>query len=139
MKRPFEIVEHTADVGIVAYGRDVAELFANAALALFSLITDVGTIEQKLQLNVEISGEDTDSLLVEWLNELIYTFDVKRMVFGRFDISEMAGNRLEAVCYGEKIDPSKHRLKLGVKAATYHMLQLDRNGDGYRARVILDV
>ncbi len=139
MKRPFEIIEHTADVGIMAYGRDLAELFANAALALFSLITDARSIEQKAQRKAEVSGKDTENLLVEWLNDLIYIFDVERMVFSRFDVSELTGTRLQAVCHGENLDPSKHRLKMGVKAATYHMLALDKERGIYRARVILDV
>jgi len=80
MKKTFEIIDHTADMGIVAYGTDVEELFSNAALALFSLITEPERIEEKLHLDLEISSEGRDSLLVEWLNELIYLFDVKHII-----------------------------------------------------------
>lgn len=139
MKRAFEIIDHTSDVGIVAYGADVEELFSNAALALFSLMTEPGSVEEKLRLDLMVSAEGRDSLLVEWLNELIYLFDVKHILFRRFDIDSLTPHHLEAGCYGEKFDPGKHRIKVGVKAATYHMLKLDRNGDGYRAQVILDV
>ena len=139
MNRPFEIIEHTADVGILAYGQDVSELFANAALALFSLITDAESIEVKLDLTLEVSSEGTDNLLVEWLNELIYVFDAERIVFSRFEIRSLTHDHLTAVCYGENLNPTRHRIKVGVKAATYHMLTLDRNDDGYRARVILDI
>jgi len=139
MKKAFEIINHVADVGIVAYGSDAKELFSNAALALFSLITEPESIEEKLQLDLEVSSEDMDSLLVEWLNELIYLFDVERVLFNRFDIRSLTRNELDATCYGEGIDSIKHKIKLGVKAATYHMLKLEQNRDGYKAQIILDI
>jgi SHS2 domain-containing protein len=139
MKKAFEIIDHAADVGIIAYGADVEELFSNAALALFSLITEPESVEEKLHLNLEVSSEDTDSLLIEWLNELIYLFDAKHMLFNRFDIGNVTPNELKATCHGEGFDPMKHKIKIGVKAATYHMLKLDKNGDGYKAQMILDI
>lgn len=139
MKRPFEIIDHTADVGIVAYGADVEELFANAARALFSLIAAPETIEGQLRCDLEVSSRDRESLLVDWLNELIYVFDVKHILFNRFDIEGLTHGNLRAACYGECFDPTKHKLRTGVKAATYHMLKLDRSDDGYKAQVILDI
>jgi SHS2 domain-containing protein len=139
MKKAFEIIDHTADVGIIAYGADVEELFSNAALALFSLITELESVEEKLHLDLEVSSEDRDSLLIEWLNELIYLFDVKHILFNRFDIESLTHNQLKATCYGENFDPTKHKIKIGVKAATYHMLKLDNSGDGCKAQVIFDI
>ncbi len=139
MERAFEIIDHSADVGIIAYGVDVEELFSNAALALFSLITEPESVEEKLHLNLEVSSENRDSLLVEWLNELIYLFDVKHILFNRFDIESLTHNQLKAACYGETFDPMKHKIKIGVKAATYHMLRLDKNGGGYKAQIIFDI
>jgi len=139
MKKAFEIIDHTADVGIIAYGADVEELFSNAALALFSLITEPESIEGKFHLDLEVSSEDIDSLLVEWLNELIYLFDVKHILFNHFDIKSLTHNELKATCYGEDFDPMKHNIKAGVKAATYHMLKLDKSDDGFKAEVILDI
>ena len=139
MKTAFEIMDHTADVGIIVYGTDVKELFANAALALFSLITEPESLEEKLHFDLEVSSEDRDSLLVEWLNELIYVFDVKHVLFNRFDIESLTHNELKATCYGEDFDPMKHKIRRGVKAATYHMLRLDKNNDGYKAQIILDI
>jgi SHS2 domain-containing protein len=78
-------------------------------------------------------------LLVEWLNELIYCFDVRHILLSRFDIESLTCNELKATCYGEDFDPLKHEIKIGVKAATYHMLTVDETNDGYRAQVILDI
>jgi SHS2 domain-containing protein len=139
MKRAFEIIDHTADVGIIAYGADIEELFSNAALALFSLITELESVEGKLHLDLEVSSEDRDSLLVEWLNELIYLFDVKHILFNRFDIASLTHNELKATCYGEDFNPKKHNIKVGIKAATYHMLKLDKSDDGFKAKIILDI
>jgi SHS2 domain-containing protein len=139
MKEAFEILDHTADIGIIAYGADIRELFSNAALALFSLITELESIQEKLHFDLEVGSEDRDSLLVEWLNELIYFFDAKHILFNRFDIESLTHNALKATCYGEDFDPDKHKIKIGVKAATYHMLRLDMNNDGYKAQIILDI
>ena len=139
MKKTFEIIDHTADIGIIAYGKDVEELFSNAALALFSLITEPESIEEKSHLKLKVSSEDRDSLLVEWLNELIYFFDAKHLLFNRFDIESLTHNELKAICHGESFDPMKHKIKRGVKAATYHMLKPDKSGDGCKAQIILDI
>jgi SHS2 domain-containing protein len=139
MKKSFEIFDHTADVGIIAYGADVEELFSSAALALFSLITEPEKIEEKLHLDLEVNSEGRDSLLVEWLNELIYVFDVKHILFNRFDIESLTHNDLKATCYGENFDPMRHKIKIGVKAATYHMLKIDKNGGEYKAQIIFDI
>ena len=139
MKKAFEIIDHTADVGIIAYGADVEELFSNAALALFSLITEPESVEEKLHLDLEVSSEDRDGLLVDWLNELIYLFDAKHILFKRFDIENLTHNQLKATCYGESFDPMKHEIKIGVKAATYHMLRLDKGAGGYKAQIIFDI
>jgi len=139
VKKRFEIIDHTADMGIIAYGANLKQLFSNAALALFSLVTEPESIRQELQRDVKIISEDKDSLLVEWLNELIYLFDAEHMLFNRFDIERLTGDCLNASCYGENVDPLRHKIKTGVKAATYHMLKIDRDGDGYRVQVIFDI
>ena len=139
MERAFEVIDHTADVGIIAYGTDMKQIFSNAALGLFSLITEPESIGEELQRKLEVVAEHRDSLLVEWLNELIYFFDAEHLLFNRFDIDTLTGNKLKATCYGEKFDPLRHKLKLGVKAATYHMLRLDKHSNAYRAHVLFDI
>jgi SHS2 domain-containing protein len=139
MARAFEIIDHTGDAGIIAYGSNIKQLFSNAALALFSLITETESIAENLQRVLQVSSEDRDSLLVEWLNELIYLFDAEHILFRRFDIESLSNNQLKAICYGENIDPARHKIKLGVKAATYHMLKIDKDGNGYKVQIIFDV
>jgi SHS2 domain-containing protein len=138
VKKDFEILNHTADVGIIAYGADLSQAFANAARGLFSLITDLDGVEEVLHRDAELTATDEESLLVEWLNELIYQFDTEGIIFKRFDIIRLDSTRLKARSYGEKVNKSKHKLKIGVKAATYHMLKVDK-GDGCRVQVLFDI
>jgi SHS2 domain-containing protein len=125
-------------VGIIAYGADVSQAFANAARALFSLITELDDVEEILHRDTELVAPDQENLLVEWLNELIYLFDTENIVFKRFDITKLNNTQLKARSYGEKVDSSKHRLKTGVKAATYHMLKVDK-GNGCKVQVLFDI
>jgi SHS2 domain-containing protein len=136
--KDFEILNHTADIGIIAYGADLKQAFANAARGLFSLITDLDAVEEVLHRDAELTGPDEESLLVKWLNELIYQFDTEGIIFKRFEIIQLDNTRLKARGYGEKVDKSKHKIKIGVKAATYHMLKVDK-GDGGRVQVLFDI
>jgi len=136
MKR-FQLIEHTADTGLIAYGNNMAEAFANAAYGLFSIITELNRVRKAESRLVAVSAEDIDGLLFEWLNHLIYIFDVERLLFKRFDITEFTEHNLKATCWGEKYEPSRHRLKLGVKSAIYHMLKVDGNEN--KVQVIFDV
>jgi len=138
MEKGFDILDHTADIGIIAYGVDLKQTFANAATGLFSLITDLDKVVEVTYRDIELTAPDVESLLVDWLNELVYIFDVENMLFKRFDISQLDQNWLKARVYGEKVDAARHEIKLGVKAATYHMLQIVSN-NGYQARVIFDI
>ena len=138
MEKEFEIIDHTADVGVRAYGADMKEAFANAAKALFSLITELDNVEEVTHRDIELTAPDQESLLVEWLNELIYLFDVENIIFKRFDIILLSNTHLKARSYGHKVDTSKHKLKMGVKAATYHMLKIDKS-NGSRVQVLFDI
>ncbi len=136
MKR-YRLIEHTADVGLIAYGQTLAEAFANAAYGMFSIIAELKTVRETTSRRLEINETDTEGLLFEWLNRLLYFFDVEMLLFRKFDISKLDENHLVAVCFGEKYDPARHRLKTGVKSATYHLLKVDRERN--QVRVLLDI
>lgn len=138
MRPAFEVLEHTADIGIVAYGANLKEAFANAGKGLFSLMVDLDSVQDSLEREIEVAAQDRESLLVEWLNELIYLFDAEHLLFKRFDITELQRGRLRATAFGEPVDPGRHELRIGVKAATYHQLRIERD-HGYRFQVIFDI
>ena len=136
MKR-FKLIEHTADTGLVAYGNSLAEAFSNAGYGLFSIITNINRVRQVESQLIEVSAEDAESLLFEWLNNLIYLFDVQYFLCKRFEITKFTEYNLKATCWGEKYDPSRHQLKREVKSATYHMLKTDRQQK--KVEVIFDI
>ena len=136
MKR-FQLIEHTADTGLVAYGSSLAEAFANAAYGLFSIIAELDRVREVKSRQVAVTAGDVEGLLFNWLNELIYVFEVEHLILKKFDISKFTGHNLEADCWGETYDASRHRLKSGVKSATYHMLEVDDKKN--RVQVIFDV
>jgi len=138
MDKKFKVLSHTADIGIIAYGKDMKEAFGNAAKGMFSLITELDEIREIEYRDIEVSAPDMESLLVAWLNELIYLFDVDNILFKKFDISQLSETQLSARAYGEKVDITRHKLKLGVKAATYHMLKIEK-GKPNRVQVIFDI
>jgi SHS2 domain-containing protein len=133
----FELIDHTADVGLNAYGKDLPEAFANAAYGMFSIIADLDNVREVETRRVEVAADDIESLLFEWLNSLLYYFDVEMLLFDRFDIIEFEDTRLVADCRGEVFDSSQQKIKTGVKSATYHTLEVDRKEN--RVRVIFDI
>ena len=134
----FDIIEHTADTGIIAYGADLKEAFANAAYAMFTFIADLDNVMEVVSRQIDVQAEDVGSLLVTCLNELLYLFDTENVLYCRFEVTDFSEVRLKMNCYGEKMDPKRHEMRGGVKAATYHMLKVETN-DISKVQVILDV
>jgi len=138
-RAPYQIWEHTADVGVTAHGPTLAEAFAHAAQGMFSIMVNLDGVREVEQRSIAVAGHDWPSLLVAWLSELLYFSDVDGLVFRRFEIEQMQPYSLKASAYGEKIDRQRHRLGPGVKAVTYHMLEVGEDEGGYRVRVLLDI
>lgn len=137
--RRFEVLEHTADAGIIAYGAGLPELFVNAALGLFSLMVDTAGVRETESREIEAHAADLETLLIRWLTELLYHVDAEEMVFSRFEVTAMDETSLRARAYGERIDPERHDLGFGVKAVTRHMLEIAHQDSGYRATVLFDI
>jgi SHS2 domain-containing protein len=122
----FEVINHTADMGIKAYGRDLAELFTNAAYGMASLTTDLEKVSPKDSQEISLEAENRDELLVCWLNEIIYLFASKNMLFSKFEVSEIDEKHLRAKIFGEKLDMTRHQVETEFKAATYHGLKISK-------------
>lgn len=143
MKKKFEFLEHTADAYIAAYGKSLAEAFENAALATFEVMTDTEKVEPKIEEEIEVKGEDEKALLYSWLESLIVKFDTTGNLYSRFKIEKIEhtpeGFKLKAKVYGEPFDPEKHPQKVGIKAVTYHQMEILKKEDGVTAKFILDI
>ncbi len=138
MDADFETIEHTAEIGIRAHGASLEEAFANAARGMFSLMIDLDQIKEVEVRDIAVRAADQELLLAEWLSELLFLFDVEHVLFCRFQVEFPAPGELRGQAWGERVDPDRHRIGLGIKAVTHHMLQIERE-DGYRASVIFDV
>ncbi|MFZ0960128.1 MAG: archease [Terriglobia bacterium] len=135
----FRILEHTADVGFEAFGSTREEAFTNAARALIYLIVELDTIDPREEVAVQVQGADPESVLVNWLSELLYLHDAEGWLFRDFEIQNLRDNSLTAMARGEKFQPSRHQAKLMVKAITYHQLALEKTPGGWRAQVYVDI
>jgi SHS2 domain-containing protein len=138
-KKRYEEIPHTADWSFRAYGRELKELFENAAYAIFAmegtLPPDAATRVPEVTRNVETDGIDYESVLVNWLNELLYFQDTRQETFFRFQIDELSPQSLRARVYGR----SKANIEKLVKAATFHDLKIERTPEGWQAVVVVDV
>ena len=130
----------TADAAFAAYGKNLNELFANAALAMFEVMVNTKKIKPKVDREVEIEAKDLCGLLFEWLNNLLIFYGSENLAFSKFNVKTDEKNfRLKAKCFGEKIDPERHETKTEVKACTYHKMEIEKVNDKWRAQVIVDI
>ncbi len=129
----------TADVAFESYGKDLNELFANSALAMFEVMINTKQIKPKVEKKVKITGNDLQSLMFNWLNNLLLFVDSENLAFSDFKTKVNEKNfTLNAVCKGEKISPREHEVRTGVKACTYHQMKVEKNKI-WKAQVILDI
>jgi SHS2 domain-containing protein len=135
----FEIFAVTADKGIRAWGRDRPEVFINAARGLWSLMVESGTVRREQAIRVQVEAGDGETLLVAWLNELLYLYEVEGFAACDFVMTALTDTRLEAEVWGEPVDRSRHALVGHVKAATYHLLHVQPREGGWEAQVVVDV
>jgi SHS2 domain-containing protein len=138
MKR-FEILDHTADIGLVIYGENLKALFENAGEAFFRLITDLRKVRRRVERRINIGGESLDRLMVDWLSELLYLHDVENLLFQGFKVESVGKDGLKAIVKGEAFREGVHVIKTEVKAVTYHRIEVRQEKGGWRAQVILDL
>jgi SHS2 domain-containing protein len=135
----WEHYSHPADMGIRGFGPSREEAFAQAALALTAIITDLQTVEPKQQVEISCEDQDDESLFVSWLSAIIYEMATRHMLFSKFEVS-IESNQLHAWAWGETIDVQKHRPAVEVKAATYTDLKVKQNEDGtWMVQGVVDV
>lgn len=142
--KPYEILEHTADVGLKANGLTLKELFENSARGMFAIISGVeesNDVESSIQRRVEIKKEveGLEELLVSWLSELLYIFDKENILFNSFKVAELNNSGIIGDAYGEKIDPSRTVLQTEIKAVTFHGLKIQENIKNFSCNIIFDV
>jgi SHS2 domain-containing protein len=139
--KKFEFVDiTTADTAFIAYGKDLNELFANAALAMFEVMINTKQIKPKVSRKMKVDGIDIKSLMFNWLNELLVFVDSENIAFSQFDVKVNEKKlKLEAVCKGEEMDRKRHETRTHVKACTYHLMEIKKVKNIWQTQVILDI
>ena len=135
----FELLDHPADIGFRARGANLSELFVNAAQALVFIVLDSSCVEPHDEIPLSAAGGDYESLLVNWLNEVLYYIDCRGFALGAFEILRLDETRIEGIARGEPRDPEKHPAKIVVKGVTYHQLSIAREEGDWIAQVYVDV
>ncbi len=133
----YEQVPHTADIAAKIYGKTLEDLFSNAAFAMFDMMGCGAGSGEKVEEKVEVGAPDTESLLISFLNEILYISYIKKEFFIGFKFSEISGKKASAVALGQMkgTDRPKHE----IKAATYHDVRIAKTAEGYETTVVFDV
>ena len=139
MSKKYKLTDHTADIGIQVFGSDSQELFTNAALALFDVITEMDVLKGRDSCNITASGEDWPDLMINWLREILYLWNGKEMLVKSVQILSLSENKIFAKIYFDAYIPDRHIIKTEIKAVTYHQVQIKSSPSGWKARVIFDI
>ena len=140
--KEFEILEHTADIGIAAYGKNKEEVFINAAKGMFEIIAGENkTLKQNFYDKIKLEADNLEGLLFAWLNELLYISETRLVILNKFYIKELSDFQIEAEVEGMKINPPSVKIEKEIKAVTYHRLEIkkDEKSGLWRAQVIFDI
>ena len=139
MKKTYHLIDHTADFGIQVFGSDSQELFSNAALALFDVITEMDVLTGRDSCHIKTSGEDWADLMINWLREILYLWNGKERLVKSIQILSLSENKISAKIYFDAYMPDRHIIKTEIKAVTYHQAQVKSSPAGWEARVIFDI
>lgn len=149
MMRPYEFLDISGDAGIRAFGRTTEELFVNAALGMYDLIIDMEGVRKTEAVEISLTHDSPEGLLVCWLNELIFRFDahgfigkeivVTEFLFGQNIAADRPPYSINASLLGEHFEPARHEGKLLLKAATYHRLKIENENGRWTAEIIFDI
>jgi SHS2 domain-containing protein len=135
----YRLFDHTADLGVEVYGKTANELFANAAFAVFDILTDLKHVSPTVERKVVVDGDGWEDLLVNYLREILYLFNGEGFLLKEFSIRDIDPRHLEGKVAGEPFDPSRHRINTEIKAVTYHQAAVRETSKEWTARVIFDV
>lgn len=135
----YTYIDHTADFGVHVHGATLADLFSNAAEALFDQLIDREDLREAESRQIRITGEDLPDLMVNWLRELLYLWAGEDLLIKRVDVDIVAEMNLTATLFCEPFDPERHEIKEEIKAVTYHGIRVDQTAEGWEAVIIFDV
>ncbi len=135
----YQIIDHTADLGIIVKGPDVKNLFILTAKAMIDLMVEGDISDKKVKRDVLVEGEDFPDLMVRWLGEILYLFESENLIVNSIEIKSISPIQLKSKLDLTNFDPEKHEILREIKAVTYHQISVDKTNDGWEAKVIFDI
>ena len=139
MEKRYEQFSHTADIGVRVFGETLKELFENAAFAMFDILADLEGTTGEIAQDFELTAPNHEELLISWLDELLYHFYAKNIIFYKFEVAELSEDVIRAKAFGRSVSENRNRLKTEIKAATYYNLKIIKKDDYYEVDIIFDV
>ncbi len=132
----FIFLDHPSDLKIQAFGQDLPELFANAALAMMTFLypTNVEFKEFETKEETRLRAKDLKALLVDWLSELLYLSDTNNTCYNNFNFEKLTETELIAIAFGRRF-----KAKQDIKAVTYHGLEIEKTKEGFQAIILFDI
>jgi SHS2 domain-containing protein len=135
----YRLTDHTADIGIHVFGNDLKDLFENAAMSLYDMMTEVERVTGVDTQEIQVTGEDFPDLMVNWLREMLFFWTGKEQLVKAVKIIYLSDHELTASVKTEAYTPERHVIRHEIKAVTYHQIQVYENNKGWEAEIIFDV
>jgi len=135
----YQIVDHTADLGIIVKGVDEKDVFIQAAYAMTDLMVEGDISKKTVMKDVSLQGEDFPDLMVRWLGEILYLFDGENLIVNSIEIKSISPIQLKSTLTLSSFELEHHQVKREIKAVTYHQISVDKTKDGWQARIIFDI
>lgn len=136
--KKWEVFSHDADIGIRGIGSSLSEAFEMAGMAITGVVTTPDTVPCEISIPLQIEENDLDMLFFEWVNQIIYVMDTKKMLFSKFEVN-LQGNTLEAQIYGQEVAKMQGDFAVEIKGATFTELKVANEGNGWVAQCIVDI
>ncbi len=138
-EQPYETLDHTADIAVRVRGATLPQLFEHAAFALFDTLAELDGVAESHEEHIQVAGADRAELMVTWLNQLLFLWESRLLLFKRFEVTGLTDTRLTARAWGEVYDEARHTVLTDIKAATYHQLRVENVANGWRAQLVFDI
>jgi SHS2 domain-containing protein len=139
MSKAYILLDHTADLRVRVSGTDPADLFKNAGLAMFDLITRPDRLKPREVIEVAVTGDDPADLMVNYLRELLFLWTGEEQLIKSIEIVNISGTAVSARVSTDCYQPERHEILHEIKAVTYHQIDVSHTTDGWEAKVVFDV
>jgi len=135
----YSLLDHTADLKIRVCGKDLLDLFENAATAMMGFLVEAGPADETEAIPVSLTAEDLNDLMVRWLSEILYLLMGEHQVVVRSKLNAIDRSHLDAVLHVIPYDPDRHSIETEIKAVTYHQIDVSPRGSHWQAEIVFDL